>query len=136
MCAVLRQPSHVHTYNHTGIVTLNVPHPTPIHTGDSNTRITGDLSHGAFVGTIITPEEQYHIEPASYHFPADHPHHSIIYRSTDVDYTALKGSTCGLSHDGTVENVMEAQGAKRQKRNVPLSTVCVHEHVVCTILCT
>ena len=71
--------------------------------GDPRTRITGDLSHGAFVGTIITPEEQYHIEPASYHFPADHPHHSIIYRSTDVDYTALKGSTCGLSHDEAVE---------------------------------
>lgn len=111
------------THGHSAMPYSPLPLTPPTLTGDPRTKIKGDLSHGAFIGMINTPEEQYHIEPASYHFPEGHPHHSIIYRSTDVDHTALKGTTCGLSHDETMESVMEAQGSRRQRRNAPLSAV-------------
>ena len=119
ICAVCHYSHHI--YDHTW---CPITPPTHTHTGDPSTKIMGDVSHGAFTGMIHTPEEQYHIEPASYHFPEGHPHHSIIYRSTDVDHTALKGDTCGLSHQETMERVMKAQGATRQKRATEMSTVC------------
>ena len=77
--------------------------------GDPATSIRGDVSHGVFVGTITTPDEEYHIEPASHHFKEEQSFHSVIYRSSDVRFDALKGKTCGLSDHNIAKKMAEDQ---------------------------
>ena len=62
-----------------------------------------------FVGTITTPDEDYHIEPASHHFKEEQPFHSVIYRSSDVRYDAIKGQPCGLSDNTIIKKMAEDQ---------------------------
>lgn len=62
--------------------------------GERGTAITGAVVNGVFRGTINTPAERYHVEPARKFFKTPQKFHSVIYRASDVtfNYTA-----CGVS---------------------------------------
>ena len=98
------------------------------HQGDPRTTIRGDVSHGVFVGTITTPDEDYHIEPVSHHFKEEQPFHSVIYRGSDVRYDAIKGQPCGLS-DHTIIKKM----AEDQKKTTTDATIAVSSLVCNTV---
>ena len=93
----------------------------------------GDVSRGFFTGSIRTSNEHFHIEPASLYFDEEKPFHSVMYRSSDIDYSQIKGSMCGLNDKATFEN-LQAQQLKltepetvhngRTKRQDRTRTVC------------
>ena len=99
---------------------MNVTTVLPSHQGDPRTTIRGDVSHGVFVGTITTSDEDYHIEPASHYFKEEQPFHSVIYRSSDVRYDAIKGQPCGLSDHTIIKKMAEDQ---RRAMSAASSTV-------------
>ena len=78
-----------------------------------------------FVGTITTPDEDYHIEPASHHFKEEQPFHSVIYRSADVRYDAIKGQPCGLTDHTIAKKMSEDQRKTSTDATFPVrSLVC------------
>lgn len=63
--------------------------------GESDSHIHGVISRdGVFEGKITTENEQYVIEKSDRHFPERQPFHSVIYRHSDVQMDAFRGSFC------------------------------------------
>lgn len=91
---------------------------------DDNALVHGIITqNGLFEGTILTPTEEFHIEPVSRYFNAtttkEPTFHSIIYKANDVK-DPREGSACA-SHRLYEKNLLEDerndhQNHRREKR--------------------
>lgn len=67
--------------------------------GDPSSFVHGSIINGRFSGSIYTDgSQEYHVEPAKHHFKGDQDFHSIIYRSSDLDFDHDQEGGCGAKH--------------------------------------
>ncbi|PIK57918.1 ADAM10 metallopeptidase [Apostichopus japonicus] len=67
---------------------------------DPESHIHGAIIDGRFSGTIYTDgKEEYHVENSRHHFDEKPDFHSIIYKSSDVDFDEDHGGGCGSKEE-------------------------------------
>jgi len=63
--------------------------------GDPISYVTVRIHHGIIDGLYYTQDEVYYVEPSSRYFHQPVPFHSLVYKSTDVNFNLSNVKTKG-----------------------------------------
>ncbi|XP_034248396.1 disintegrin and metalloproteinase domain-containing protein 10 [Thrips palmi] len=83
--------------------------------GEDDTLVQGVVTaDGLFDGSILTPSEEYYVEPAA-RYLREAPFHSVIYRSSDVAGVADGGCASQRLHERRTRDRRDARSGRRER---------------------